>query len=128
VLLLVLLKSGTMPFMPVLSDNALAAASPEAALLYQRLRAALQPFGPFQEEVKKTSVHLVRKSAFVGVHFRRNHIQLTIKATGPIDSPRIVQTEQVSKNRWHCEVKVTSEADVDRELLAWAKTAYELCA
>ena len=109
-------------------DNALGAASPEALRLYRSLRAALRPFGPFVEEVKKTSVHFVRESAFVGVHFRRSHLLLTIKAAAPIDSPRIVKVEQVSKNRWHCEVKVSAETELDGDLTAWMRTAYNTCA
>ena len=110
------------------SENALGAASPEAVRLYQSLRAALRPMGAFGEEVKKTSVHLVRGSAFVGVHFRRSHLLVTIKAAAPIDSPRMVKVEQVSKNRWHCEVKVSAETEIDGELTAWMRDAYDLCA
>lgn len=109
------------------TDNALSAATAEAMRLYRSLRAALRPFGHFREEVKKTSVHLVRKSAFVGVHFRRSHLVLTIKATVPIDSFRIVKVEQVSKNRWHCEVKVSAVTEIDSDLIAWMRTAYDIC-
>ncbi len=107
--------------------NAIGTASPEASALYRRLLAALQPLGTFHEEVKKTSVHLTRGSAFAGVHFRRSHLLLTIKSEVSIDSPRIVKAEQVSKNRWHCEVKVSTGAEIDREVIAWMKTAYDLC-
>jgi hypothetical protein len=108
-------------------ENALRAASPETMRLYRSLRAALRPIGTFREEVKKTSVHLVRGSAFVGVHFRRSHLLVTIKAATPIDSPRIVKVEQVSKNRWHCEVKVSAETEIDGDLCAWMRAAYDIC-
>jgi len=109
-------------------SNALSAASPDAVRLYRSLLAALRPLGTFREEVKKASVHLVRGSAFVGVHFRRSHLLLTIKAAVPIRSPRIVKAEPVSRNRWHCEVKVFAESQIDDELTAWMRTAYDLCA
>jgi hypothetical protein len=109
-------------------ENALRTASPEAVRLYRSLRAALRPIGAFREEVKKTSVHLVRGSAFVGVHFRSSHLLVTIKAAAPIDSPRIVKVEQVSKNRWHCEVKVSAETEIDSDLTAWMRAAYNICA
>ena len=109
-------------------DNALRSANPEAVRLYRSLRAALRPFGAFHEEVKKTSVHFVRGSAFAGVHFRRSHLLLTIKTAAPIDSPRIVKVEQVSKNRWHCEVKLSVETEIDGDLTTWMRTAYDLCA
>ena len=113
--------------MPSGAENALSTASPEAIRLYQRLQSALRKLGPFREEVKKTSVHFVRAAAFVGVHFRKSHLVITIKAAGPMDSPRVVKTEQVSKNRWHCEVKISDPTDIDRELTDWMRTAYDLC-
>ena len=109
-------------------DNVLRTASPEAVRLYRSLRAVLRPIGAFREELKKTSVHFVRGSAFVGVHFRRSHLLVTIKAASPIASPRIVKAEQVSKNRWHCEVKVSAETEIDGDLTAWMRNAYEICA
>ena len=102
-------------------------ATPAVQQLYRSLVAALRPIGPFQAEIKKTSVHLVRRSAFAGVQFRREYLILTIKSDKPIESRRVIRSEQVSRNRWHGEVKIASEADLDRELLAWIKTAYDLC-
>jgi hypothetical protein len=55
---------------------------------------------------------------FVRVGFRRSdHL---------IDNPRITKSEQVSKSRYHQEVKLQSPDDVDAELLVWLKTAYHL--
>ena len=108
--------------------NALAHADPVAISLYRELLSSIQPFGPFQEEVKKTSIHLVRSSAFAGVHFRKHALALTIEAAAPIDSPRVLKTEQVSANRWHVDTKVTIDGDIDHELLAWLRAAYDLCA
>ena len=87
----------------------------------------MRPIGSFREEPKKTSVHLVRSSAFAGVHFRRDYLIVTIVSAEAIDSPRIVRSEQVSRNRWHCEVKVSSAAELDSELAVWLRTAHELC-
>jgi uncharacterized protein DUF5655 len=108
------------------SRNVVDSASPEAVLLYRRILTAARRFGAFREELKKTSVHLARKSAFVGIHFRRTHLLLTIKSHTPLDSPRIVKTEQVSKNRWHCEVRISATTDIDREIIGWMKSAYDL--
>jgi hypothetical protein len=88
----------------------------------------LRPIGAFQEELKKTSVHLVRGSAFVGVQLRREYLIVTIKSEKPIRSARITKGEQISRNRWHSEMRVSNDADFDRELLTWLKAAYDLCA
>jgi Domain of unknown function (DUF5655) len=102
-------------------------ASPVARTLYEELLHALAPLGAFETEVKKTSIHLVRSSAFAGVHPRKQHLLITIKAAAPISSGRIVKTEQVSKNRWHLDVNVAVAGDIDAELLGWLREAYAIC-
>ena len=108
--------------------DALGAASEIARQLYKELLAAMKPIGPFGEEVKKTSIHLVRGSSFAGVHPRKQYLLLTIKAEKPIRSARISKAEQVSKNRWHLDVKLAASKDIDSELLGWLRQAYGLCA
>jgi len=110
------------------STNALSAAGPASRLLYKELLAALQSIGPFQVEVKKTSIHLVRRSAFAGLHPRKQYLLLTIKAAKPIRSRRILKAEQVSKNRWHLDVKLAAAEQIDEQLLDWLQQAYGLCA
>ena len=107
--------------------DALSSASPVAWALYEELLNAIAPFGAFEAEVKKTSIHLVRSSAFVGVHPRKQHLLVTIKAAAPIPSGRIVKTEQLSANRWHLDVKVAVAGDIDAELLGWLREAYAIC-
>ena len=108
-------------------ENALTSASPTARQLYHSLLTALHSLGLFDEEVKKTSVHLVRGTAFAGIHPRREFLIVTIKSAKQIDSERVLKSEQVSKNRWHCEVKIFDRADIDEQVIAWLKVAYDLC-
>jgi hypothetical protein len=96
--------------------------------LYEALLKAVARIGPYDEKVNKTSVHLVRGSAFAGVHPRKDSLLMTIKSTAPLHASRVVKSEQVSKNRWHVDVRVTEASDIDAELLGWVRTAYELCA
>ena len=107
--------------------DALASASPIAFDLYAKLKAALAPFGPYREEVKKTSIHLARNSAFLGVHPRKEHLLVTIKSDKAIKGRRIVKTEQVSANRWHVEIRLGAPSEIDKEFLGWAQRAYDLC-
>ncbi len=107
-------------------QDAFSVAGPALRELYKQLVAAIKPLGPLREETK-TSVHLVRKSAFAGVHPRKERLNRTIKAAQPIRSPRIYRSEQVSKSRWHHEVKISSSQELDRELLSWLREAYDLC-
>src|SRR5438874_10893809 len=84
---------------------------PQRSELYGELLAAIQQIGPFTEEPKKTCVHLVRWSAFAGVHPRKEGFVLTLKAAGPVNSARIVKAEQTSAHRWHLDVRVSEGGD-----------------
>ena len=93
---------------------------------YSRLVEVLHTLGSFQEEPKKTSIHLVRNVGFAGVHPRKNYLILNLRTDAPIENPRIFKSEQVSKNRFHNEVKLHSPSEIDEELLSWLKEAYAL--
>jgi len=108
--------------------TALSAAGPDAIALYKNLLAALKKIGKFEIEVKKTSVHLVRKVAFAGVQLRKQYIVVTIKFDTRMEHPRISRTEQTSRNRWHSEVKIANASAIDAELLGWLRKSYELAA
>jgi Domain of unknown function (DUF5655) len=99
---------------------------PVVKAIYTKVLAAARKLGPVSEDPKKTSIHLVRESAFAGVATRRSALILTLKSKTDIVSPRIVKHERVSSNRWHLEVRLEQAADVDRELLSWLKQSYEL--
>jgi hypothetical protein len=94
--------------------------------LYDSLVALVEQLGPVEQDPKKTSIHLNRKTAFAGVAVRKEHIILTIKSDRPIKSPRIIKSEQTSASRFHHEVKLTSPKDLDAELRGWLKAAYDL--
>ena len=93
---------------------------------YDRLLKNARQFGPVIEEPKKTSIHLVNRTAFAGVATRKSAIVLTIKSDRKLSNPRIHKSERTSANRFHHEVKLTSPAEVDTELVKWLKDAYEL--
>src|SRR5438128_11537532 len=94
--------------------------------IYDRLLKATGKFGPVAEDPKKTSIHLVNKTAFAGVATRKSAMVLTIKSDRKLSSPRIHKSEQASASRFHHEVRLTSPADVDAELTSWLKAAFEL--
>ena len=99
---------------------------PTVQATYRRLIEVARTLGPVSEEVKKTSIHLVRRAAFAGVATRRSSLILTLKSATDIRSPRIEKREQTSTNRWHVEVRLEEPAHIDRQLTLWLKTSYEL--
>ena len=99
---------------------------PIVSKIYMRLIKELQKFGQLKIEPKKTSIHLGNRFGFAGVYTRKNYINLEVLLNYELTSERVSKVEQASANRFHHTIKLTSEKDVDKELLAWLKQAYEL--
>ena len=99
---------------------------PAVLATYRRLLDVARALGAVTEEAKKTSIHLVRSTAFAGVATRRSALILTLKSANEIRSPRIARGQQTSAHRWHVELRLENPAQVDRQLTAWLKAAYEL--
>src|SRR5262245_55993668 len=96
---------------------------PTVRATYERLLDFARTLGPVTEEAKKTSIHLVRDTAFAGVATRRSSLILTLKSAKDIRSPRIEKREQASVNRWHLEIRLEKPAQIDRQLSAWLEAA-----
>ena len=99
---------------------------PTVKTIYDRILKESRKFGAVTEEPKKTSIHLVNKSAFAGVVTRKNALILNIKSSAPIKHARIIKSEQLSTSRFHQEMKLTSPGDVDAVLIEWLKDAYDI--
>lgn len=109
-------------------DQHFAGRDPRVRRIYDRIIAAAKKFGSFREEPKKTSIHLVNKTAFGGVATRKDALILTIKSDRDLNNERVARRNRASANRWHLEVRLSDPSDVDNELKAWLKKAYELSA
>ena len=103
-----------------------AKSDPEVLQTYRRLLEAASAIGPVAEEPKKTSIHLVARTAFAGIAARRSSLILTLKSAKDIRSPRIEKREQVSAHRWHVEIRLAKPSHVDRQLTTWLRAAYAL--
>jgi hypothetical protein len=99
---------------------------PVVRSIYEKVIKEGRKFGEVVEEPKKTSIHLVNKSAFAGVMTRKNALILNIKSAAPIKHTRITKSERLSANRFHQEVKLTSLDDVDPVLVGWLRDAFEI--
>jgi hypothetical protein len=94
--------------------------------IYDAIVKTAEEFGPVKQDPKKTSIHLVRKSAFAGVATRKSALILTVKSKTDLKSNRVVRRQQASASRWYLYVKVESPDEVDKELKKWLKDSYEL--
>ncbi|MFL6375745.1 MAG: DUF5655 domain-containing protein [Pyrinomonadaceae bacterium] len=111
--------------MPRVEDH-FAGKQPVVRDMYDTLLAISRKWGRIEEDPKKTSIHLNRTSAFAGVATGKAHLTLTLKSKDDIPSPRIKRREQTSASRWHCEIKLTSNGQIDRELIGWLRSSYDL--
>lgn len=94
--------------------------------IYERLIDQLRKFGQLKIEPKKTSIHLGNRFGFAGVYTRKDYINLEVHLNYKLASKRATKIEQASPNRFHHTIKLTSEKDIDKELLSWLKEAYDL--
>lgn len=99
---------------------------PIVAAIYARLLDALKEFGKIEEESHLTSIHLVNKSALAGVATRKNYLLLEFKTNYAIKDARVDKSEQISRNRFHHRVKLSTPDAIDAHVLKWLKDAYEL--
>lgn len=100
----------------------------EVRNLFKSLKAEFTKFGKFDVEEKNTSFHITHKGAFAGIHPRKSYLIINIVSSSPIKSHRVAHLEQVSKSRFHNEIKIEKESDIDDELIGWLHQAYELMA
>jgi hypothetical protein len=107
-------------------DELFVKSTPAVRATYEAILKASRALGKVAVEPKKTSIHLVRSSAFAGIATRKDALILTVKAAAAIRSPRVRRSEQTSASRWHVEFRLESPSDVDRDVRAWLKDAYEL--
>ena len=108
-----------------LSSPALFADRPASADAFRALEPVLEGLGPITVEEKKTCLHIVAgKSAFLGVHPRKDGLRLNIALARPLEGDRIVKCERASANRYHNELNVWGSDDIDDELAAWLLEAY----
>lgn len=115
------------PPLPRVADHFVGKA-PVVRQTYDAILHAAWKFGTFEEQPKKTSIHLARRSAFAGVATRKDAVLLTIRVDEKITDRRIRKIEQTSANRWHLELRLTAPDQVDEQVREWLKRAYELSA
>lgn len=106
-------------YQPLLENN-----EKTVSELLETILLILKEFGPYQIEVKKTSLHLVKEKAFLAVHPKKKWLDLNIVSNRAIEHPLITKNEQVSKNRWHNNLRLSSVEEVDDTVKDLLQTAY----
>ena len=111
-----------------MTADAIARADPTLQKVYARLLKAVQAFGPVAEERGERSALLRSGGGFLGVHPKRDGLDLQIVTDHVIRAARVTRTDRVSARRFHVHVRLVDEKQIDAELLAWLREAYDLMA
>lgn len=101
-------------------------AGPKAALrpIHEKLMNAIEKFGELEIAPKKGYVSLRRKKQFAMIGPATNtRVEVGINMKGVPPTSRL--EAQPEKSMCQYKVKLTAEAEVDKELIAWVKMAYE---
>lgn len=99
---------------------------PKAALrpIHDKLMAAVRKFGDFEEAPKKTYVSYRRKKQFAMIGPATNtRVEVGLNMKGVSATDRLVQLPAGQMCNYR--VKLTDAKEVDAELIAWIKTAYD---
>jgi t-SNARE complex subunit (syntaxin) len=92
--------------------------------IHEKLMKAIEKFGEFEIAPKKGYVSLRRKKQFAMIGPATNtRIDVGINMKGVAATARL--EAQPEKSMCQYKVKVTRDAEVDKELVAWVKMAYE---
>lgn len=92
--------------------------------IHDKLMAAIEPWGGFELAPKKTYVSLRRKKQFAMIGPATNtRVEVGLNLSGVMPSARL--EAMPPKSMCSFRVKVTNEAEVDAELIAWIRQAYE---
>ena len=97
---------------------------PKVKEIYEAIKGAVNELDTVKLETKKTSIHVVARVAFLGIHPKTKWLDLNIVTVEPISSPRVLKSERVSANRFHNTVRLTEESQVDSELINWIKKSF----
>ncbi len=94
--------------------------------LFDVLLGAVRTFGAVDLDVKLSGVAFMTRVRFAGAKVRRDRIRAAFWLRRPIESPRIVRIERIPPDNLIYEVDIREPADVDDELVAWLREAYEI--
>jgi hypothetical protein len=113
---------------PVGGEELFEKCEPSVKELYDSLMERIRLFGPLKIEAKKTSLHVLNRAAFLGIHPKKRLLEINIVSEKPIVDERVITAEQVSKSRYHNRFRLTEKNQIDSALVSLLRDAYRLLA
>jgi hypothetical protein len=82
--------------------------------------------GPFRVDSVHCCIHFVTSFTFAAVYIMKDKIRVSFASNHKLKSRRIMRSEYISANRYTNCVDVKDKREIDIELLAWIKEAYNI--
>ncbi len=109
------------------------AGRPESFRLFEIVRKYIESFGPVKIEAMKTQISFGAKTGFAWVWLPQmwikkrpeNSITLTFDVGHRIEHPKIEDAVEPRPGRWTHHVIIEKESDLDENVRAWLREAYE---
>jgi len=100
---------------------------PQVYALYEQLIEMVRhAIGVFEIHPKKSSIHLHHGADFLGIHPKKKWLDINIVLDHPLEDPRLVHTDQPSKNRYHNYLRLSDPEEIDARLVEYLRDSYAL--
>ena len=86
----------------------------------------LDSIGRYKIERKKSSIHITRGRAFVGIHPKKSYLGINVVLDRARTAPPASKVERVSANRFHHYYKITSKKELNKSFARLLQEAYDL--
>jgi hypothetical protein len=107
-------------------DVLLSKSSQDVIDAYNKIKTILNDFGSIIYEVKKNSIHCIKNVAFVGLHPKKVMLDINIVLNRSLNGAFNSKTEQVSRNRFHNEIRILNQSQIDSDLIKVLKESYQI--
>jgi Domain of unknown function (DUF5655) len=110
---------------PVLAlEEYLASQPAEHRAIYVKALKALSRLGELEIDPVKVGILIKRGFTFCELRPKRDGVELSIKLSRPLQSPRFQRVIHYSARRTAYVLRLKAAKEIDRELLAWLTEAY----
>ena len=99
---------------------------PKLRQIYENLLAEITKSGPVRTDAVKTSINIANRAHFAMVYVLSSCLKLEFLFDKPLDSPRIVKSQQISEGKYIHFVKLFETGDIDEQLRGWLRVAYKI--
>jgi hypothetical protein len=107
-------------------DRHFARTAPEVRGTFDRVLEAARELGPFDVLPEKTRIALHARMSFAAFTPRRNWLSGHLVLARRVNSPRFLRVETVSPRNVVHAFRLSSEAEIDNEFVAWLAEAYQV--